>query len=77
MLPPCVTYFQFDYFPPQLLGLVCVSCVVTRASVKNFDDDDESQQPLKRVEIRVFRGPYDRFHGYAPWGYFVRQPADD
>lgn len=28
-----------------------------------------------RVQIRVFRGP--EVHGVAPWGYYVKQPAED
>lgn len=32
-----------------------------------------------RVQIRVYRGP-ETSHGgqkFAPWGFLVRQPADD
>lgn len=29
----------------------------------------------QRVQIKVYRGPTNN-EDYAPWGYFVRQPAD-
>lgn len=32
-----------------------------------------------RVEIRVYRGPTildENFESYAPWGYYVKQPAE-
>lgn len=30
----------------------------------------------QRVQIKVYRGPTNYEENYAPWGYFVRQPAD-
>ncbi|KAF2885226.1 hypothetical protein ILUMI_20945 [Ignelater luminosus] len=33
-----------------------------------------------RVQIKVYRGPDDHGHGhhdFAPWGFWVKQPADD
>lgn len=29
-----------------------------------------------RVQIRVYRGPNNEHENFAPWGYYVRQPAD-
>ncbi|KAF5299564.1 hypothetical protein FQR65_LT09369 [Abscondita terminalis] len=29
-----------------------------------------------RVQIKVYRGPSDHEH-FAPWGFWVKQPADD
>lgn len=29
-----------------------------------------------RVQIKVYRGPSEHEH-FAPWGYWVKQPADD
>jgi len=31
---------------------------------------------LARVQIKVYRGPDDHHH-HAPYGYWVKQPADD
>lgn len=32
---------------------------------------------LGRVQIKVYRGPTDDAEEYAPWGFWVKQPAED
>ncbi|KAF5304784.1 hypothetical protein FQA39_LY09561 [Lamprigera yunnana] len=30
-----------------------------------------------RVQIKVYRGPTEHHDHFAPWGFWVKQPADD
>ncbi|KOB70197.1 Protein SDE2-like protein [Operophtera brumata] len=56
--------------------------VVTAARPQEFDDEDEGsyagdrKDDVARVQIKVYRGP-TKHDGYAPWGFWVKQPTDD
>ncbi|GAB0100845.1 hypothetical protein DMENIID0001_169420 [Sergentomyia squamirostris] len=53
-----------------LLGLIKL---ISTYPIHNYEDDPAH---LHRVQIRVYRGPENVHHHFAPWGYFIQQPAD-
>ncbi|KAF9807048.1 hypothetical protein SFRURICE_011192 [Spodoptera frugiperda] len=65
--------------------LLCL-LVLAAARPQDFDDDDddhhshegadERKDDPARVQIKVYRGP-TKHDGYAPWGFWVKQPSDD
>ncbi|PZC77570.1 hypothetical protein B5X24_HaOG203193 [Helicoverpa armigera] len=58
--------------------------VIAAARPQEFEDDDEDRHDgaddrkddPARVQIKVYRGP-TKNDGYAPWGFWVKQPSDD
>ncbi|GBP87880.1 hypothetical protein EVAR_63819_1 [Eumeta japonica] len=55
--------------------------VLATARPQEFEDEEEQQAADKnddvaRVQIKVYRGPTTH-DGHAPWGFWVKQPADD
>ncbi|XKL65518.1 hypothetical protein PGB90_008938 [Kerria lacca] len=46
------------------------------------DRQDQQETPTNeqhhgRVQIKVYRGPLDEHEHFAPYGFWVKQPADD
>ncbi|KAI8433098.1 hypothetical protein MSG28_013952 [Choristoneura fumiferana] len=65
-----------------ILIMLCL-VVLTAARPQEFDDDDDSSNAgdrkaddVARVQIKVYRGP-TKHDGYAPWGFWVKQPSDE
>ncbi|KAF9411219.1 hypothetical protein HW555_009933 [Spodoptera exigua] len=58
--------------------------VLAAARPQDFDDDedhshegaDDRKDDPARVQIKVYRGP-TKHDGYAPWGFWVKQPSDE
>ncbi|KAJ3649139.1 hypothetical protein Zmor_020897 [Zophobas morio] len=66
----------------SLKAIVFVVAIFQLAQVNSIPvyDDLEgaaSEHDYARVQIKVFRGPSEGHDYFAPWGYWVKQPADD
>ncbi|RVE53476.1 hypothetical protein evm_001846 [Chilo suppressalis] len=64
-----------------VLLLSLLALVVARP--QEFDDEEDGpgsapdkRDDIARVQIKVYRGP-TKNDGYAPWGFWVKQPSDD
>ncbi|CAH2056945.1 unnamed protein product, partial [Iphiclides podalirius] len=66
------------------LAIVLTFLVLVVARPQEFEDDDHDdghsignrKDDVSRVQIKVYRGP-TKHDGYAPWGFWVKQPSDD
>ncbi|CAK1590770.1 unnamed protein product [Parnassius mnemosyne] len=67
----------------NLLFLLSLLALVM-ARPQEFEDEehddghsiDNRRGDVSRVQIKVYRGP-TKHDGYAPWGFWVKQPSDD
>uniref|UniRef100_A0A6M2DUG0 Putative secreted protein n=1 Tax=Xenopsylla cheopis TaxID=163159 RepID=A0A6M2DUG0_XENCH len=60
----------------KFLILLCCLAVIASA-IPYGESRDRDSEHLGRVQIKVYRGPTDDAEEYAPWGFWVKQPAED
>ncbi|CAH2097311.1 unnamed protein product [Euphydryas editha] len=63
-----------------ILFLLSLLTLAASRPQDDYDDSDDNADDRKddvgRVQIKVYRGP-TKHDGYAPWGFWVKQPSDE